>query len=693
MSPTTSSLARSLHRTIGIMAHVDAGKTTVSERMLVYAGRLRRAGDIDDGNTHLDTTLEETTRGITIFAAATTFTWKPRVGLGAGQEHRVQLIDTPGHVDFGIEVERALSILDGAVLVLDAHKGVEPQTESVWRQAERHKVPRIAFVNKMDKPGADWLACLKSVKERLGASPLPVALPIGAGNTFVGVIDLRTGEAMNFAGLDGREVVFVEVPEDMREGVCEARLALAETLADYDEGVMSSFVEGVAPSVESMDRALREVVRSGKLLPVLPGAALQDKGVQPLLDGVVQWLPSPLDRSPFQGVGERGEALSIAPSEGGPLVGLVFKTTTDKFIGALSWTRILRGSLVPSQNIELGSTGKSGRVGRLLQMDGKELEDVSKAEVGDVVAVAGLGELRTGESLCASGERVRFGSIVVPDPVIEIVVEAEKRADQDRINLAFKRYAYEDPSLQIGTDPETGQTLVRGQGELHLDVVLARARRELSTSLRSSAPRVAWRETPASLGRTRFRHVRQNGGSGVFAVVEISVQPGEAGTGFVFVDEVRGGALPAAYVSAVEKGAREAATSGVRAPVIDVIVTVYDGETHIKDSSAMAFEQAGLLAFRECLAKTGATLLEPRVTVSVTAPEGVLGGVLGDLASRGASIRDLGEVGVGDVTVLAEAPLRRMFGFIATLRGCTQGRGNFALTLAGYVKAPADAML
>lgn len=679
----------SLHRsrTIGIMAHVDAGKTTVSERMLVYAGRLRHAGDIDAGNTHLDTTVEETTRGITIFAAATTFNWVPRVGLGAGEEHRVQLVDTPGHVDFGIEVERALSVLDGAVLVLDAHKGVEPQTESVWRQAERHRVPRIAFVNKMDKPGADWLACLESVRNRLGARPLPVALPIGAGNAFVGVVDLRTGEAMHFAGADGRTVVFVPVPEDMATTVTTARAALCEALADYDDEVMTSFVGGVATPVEALDRALRAVVRAGTMLPCLPGAALQDKGVQPLLDAVCQWLPSPLDRKPFEATG--GEEVVSDPD--GTLVALVFKSVTDKFAGALAWTRVLRGSVARGDTVVVGSTGKSGRVGRLLHLDGADLEDVAEATVGDVVAVAGLGELRTGESLCAVNEVVRFGNIVVPEPVIEVVVEGEKRAEQDRINAAFRRYAYEDPSLRIGTDPETGQTLVRGQGELHLDVVLTRARRELGIAIRSSAPRVAWRETPASVGRTRFRHVRQNGGSGTFAVVELSVGPGEPGSGFVFMDETVGGALPAAYVSAVEKGAREASTSGIHAPVVDVLVTVHDGETHVKDSSAMAFEQAGSLAFKEALGLAGVVLLEPRVTVQVTAPEGVLGGVLGDLASRGASIKDLASAS-GDATVQAEAPLRRMFGFVATLRGNTQGRGHFALTPAGYAKAPADAL-
>lgn len=677
-------------RTIGIMAHVDAGKTTVSERMLVYAGRLRHAGNIDAGNTHLDTIPEETARGITISAAATTFTWKPRVGLGAGMEHRVQLVDTPGHIDFGIEVERALSVLDGAVLVLDAHKGVEPQTESVWRQAERHRVPRIAFVNKMDKPGADWAACLDSVRNRLGAKPLPVAWPIGAGNAFVGVVDLRTGEAMHFAGADGRTVIFVPVPEALAGIVRQAQVALCEALADYDEEVFSAFIEGTTPSVESLDRALRRVVQSGKLLPVLPGAALQDKGVQPLLDAVVQWLPSPLDRIPFKAFDSEGEPVSIAPDVDSPFVALVFKSVTDRYAGALAWTRVLRGHVSQGDTVTLGSSGKQGRIGRLLHLDGANLEDVVEATIGDVIAVAGLGELRTGESLCAVGHIVRFGAIVVPEPVIEVVVEGEKRADQDRINAALRKYVYEDPSLGMGTDPETGQTLIRGQGELHLDVVLTRARRELGINLRSSAPRVAWRETPASVGQTRFRHVRQNGGSGTFAVLDLSVAPGESGSGFVFVNATSGGALPAAFVAAAEKGAREAATFGVHAPVVDVIVTVHDGETHVKDSSAMAFEQAGSLAFKEALGLAGSVLLEPRVTIDVVSPESTLGGVLGDLASRGASIKDL--TSGSDVSVQAEAPLRRMFGFVATLRGATQGRGHFTMTPAGYVKATPEAL-
>lgn len=675
-------------RTLGIMAHVDAGKTTVSERMLVYAGRLRHAGDIDAGNTHLDSTPEETSRGITISAAATTFTWAPRVGLGAGLPHQVQLVDTPGHIDFGIEVERALSVLDGAVLVLDAHKGVEPQTESVWRQAERHRVPRIAFVNKMDKPGADWAECLKSVRVRLGAIPLPVAWPIGAGAAFEGVVDLRTGEALRFSGADGRDVLVGPVPASLVDAVGAAREALWEALADHDEEVLSAFVAGVAPPIEALDRALRRVVRLGVALPVLPGAALQDKGVQRLLDAAVQWLPSPLDRAPIQATDAAGVGVAVEPAPDGPLAALVFKSATDRFVGSLAWTRVLRGRLRRGDTVAIGS-GRQGRVGRLLRLDGAHLADVEAAEVGDVVAVAGLGDLATGESVCAVGTVVHFAPIVIPDPVIEIVVEAERRSDQDRVTAALRRYAHEDPSLGTGSDPETGQTLLRGQGELHLDVVLARARRELGVSIRSSPPRVAWRETPRGVGRTRFRHVRQNGGSGTFAVVELSVEPGEAGAGFQFVDATSGGSLPAAFVAAVGKGAREAAWFGARAPVTDVRVVVHDGETHVKDSSAMAFEQAGALAFKEALALAGSVLLEPAVSVVVTTPEATLGAVLGDLASRGAAIGDL--VSGADVVVRAEAPLRRMFGFVATLRGATQGRGHFAMAPAGYVEATSEA--
>jgi elongation factor G len=676
-------------RTIGVMAHVDAGKTTVSERMLVYAGRLRHAGDIDAGNTHLDTMPEERAKGITISAAATSFEWVPRVGLGEGVRHRVQLVDTPGHVDFGIEVERALSVLDGAVLVLDAHKGVEPQTEAVWRQAKRHGVPRIGFVNKMDKPGADWLRCLDSVRDRLGAEPLPVAWPVGAGSTFDAVVDLRTGEALRFSGADGRVVTVVPVPDALGAVVAEARAALHERLADYDDEVLDAFVAGAQPSVVALDRALRRVVLAGAYLPVLPGAALQDKGVQPLLDGVVQWLPSPVDRPPFSALSEDGSAVTVTPDPEGALVALVFKTVVDKFIGALAWTRVLCGQLSRGDTVELGS-GRRSRVGRLLRLDGANLEDVEVARVGDVVAVAGLGDTRTGESLCAVGHVVRFGSLRVPEPVIEVAVEAASRSDQERVNAALRRYAVEDPSLGLGIDPESGQTLVRGQGELHLEVLLAKARREVGVEMRSSAPRVAWRETPARAARTRFRHIRQNGGSGTFAVVEMTVEPGPPGSGFVFANESVGGALPAAYVAAVEKGAREAAGSGIDAPVTDVRVVVHDGETHAKDSSAMAFEQAGSLAFNEALVSAGSVLLEPRVSVDVTVPEHALGSVLGDLAGRGATIRDLATG--ADVVVHAEAPLRRMFGYVATLRGLTQGRGSFAMEPAGYAPATSDAL-
>lgn len=675
-------------RTLGVLAHVDAGKTTVSERMLVYAGRIRAAGDIDAGDTHLDTTPEERARGITISAAATSLSWAPRVGLHAGEPHAVQLIDTPGHVDFGIEVERALSVLDGAVLVLDAHKGVEPQTEAVWRQAERHHVPRIAFANKMDKPGANWAECLASISDRLGVTPLPVAWPIGAGNTFDGVVDLRTNEALRFRGAGGREVVVEPVPEELVATVNAARAVLVEALADHDEAVMAAFVDGVFPSVDALDRALRAVVRGGAkpsataraLLPVLPGAALQDLGVQPLLDAVVQWLPAPTERPAFRA--EEGEIVVVAD---GPVVGLVFKSVIDRFVGALAWTRVLRGRLVRGDTVATSGSGRRGRVGRLLRLDGAALTDVEEARVGDVVAVAGLGELRTGETLCAVGHVVHFPPLRVPEPVIEVVVESLRRADQDRVNAALRRYAAEDPSLGLGSDPESGLTLVRGQGELHLDVLLTRAQRELGVVLRSSAPRVAWRETPARDARTTTRHIRQNGGSGTFAVVELGVAPGAPGSGFVFRDETVGGVLPSVYISAVEKGAREASGSGLHAPVIDVIVTVFDGETHTKDSSAMAFEQAGSIAFSEALARAGVVLLEPRVDVVVSSPEAALGAVLGDLAGRGASILEVG----GDIR--ANAPLRRMFGYVATLRGLTQGRGHFAMTAAGYAPAPAEA--
>ena len=660
-------------RTIGVMAHVDAGKTTVSERMLVLAGRLRHAGDIDAGNTHLDTLPEERSRGITISAAATSFTWTPRVGLGAGESHAVQLIDTPGHVDFGVEVERALSVLDGAVLVLDAHKGVEPQTEAVWRQAERHGVPRIAFANKMDKPGADWAGCLRSVSERLGARPLPVAWPIGAGAGFDGVIDLRTGEALRFSGADGRDLVVEAAPAV--EGVAEARAALVEALAEHDDAVMAAWVEGHTPPVDAMDRALRAVVRSGAWLPVLPGAALQDIGVQPLLDAVAQWLPAPGET--------RQTAVDADPD--GPLAALVFKSVVDRFVGALAWVRVRRGRLERGDTVVAG--GRRARVGRILRLDGAALTDIPSAELGDVVAVTGLGDLLTGDAVHTEGHPVSFPRIVLPEPVIEVVVEARRRADQDRLTATLRRYAVEDPSLRLGVDPESGQTLLRGQGELHLDVLLTRARRELGVELSSSAPRVAWRETPVRAARVLTRHVRQNGGSGTFAVVELSVAPGEPGSGFVFRDETVGGALPAAYVAAVEKGAREAAETGSSAPVVDVIVTVHDGQTHTRDSSAQAFEQAGALAFAEALAAAGVVLLEPRVEVEVSVPEASLGAVLGDLAARGADIHEVG------TEIRANVALRRMFGYVATLRGLSKGRGQFTLRPAGYAPAPSGARM
>jgi elongation factor G len=679
----------SLSRTIGIMAHVDAGKTTVSERMLVYAGRLRHAGNIDAGNTHLDHGVEERARGITISAAATSFEWIPRVGLAAGQAHRIQLVDTPGHIDFGIEVERALSVLDGAVLVLDAHKGVEPQTESVWRQAQRHRVPRIGFVNKMDKPGADWTRCLESVRDRLGANPLPVALPIGAGSSFAGVVDLRTGEALYFSGDDGRDVTITTVPPDMESQVAKAQATLFEMLADFDDEVFAAFMGGTAPPVVALDRALRLVVQGGAFLLVLPGAALHHKGVQPLLDAVAQWLPSPLDRPPFQAHTVEGEEVTVATDPEGHPVALVFKTVTDKFLGTLAWIRVLRGSISRGDSVET-SAGRRSRVGRLMRLDGAEFDDVDIAQVGDIVAVSGLGDPRTGDSICAVGAVVRFGALVVPEPVIEIVVEAANRAEQDRLNAALRRYASEDPSLGVGTDPESGQTLVRGQGELHLEVLLTRTRRELGGEVKSSPPRVAWRETPARANRIEFRHIRQNGGSGVFAVVVLSVEPGATGSGFAFKNETSGGVLTAAYVAAVEKGARDASSSGIYAPVTDVLVTLHDGDTHVKDSSAMAFEQAGSLAFKEALEGAGAVLLEPRMAVEVTTPSQTLGPVLGDLAGRGASIKDL-SAGT-DVVVRAEVPLRTMFGFVSTLRGNSQGRGSFTMSLAGYAPAPKDAV-
>lgn len=670
------------YRNFGIMAHIDAGKTTTTERILFYTGKSHKIGEVHDGAATMDWMEQEQERGITITSAATTAFWKGK---------RLNIIDTPGHVDFTIEVERSLRVLDGAVCVLDSNQGVEPQTETVWRQGDKYKVPRIVFANKMDKIGADFYMCLKDIKDRLGAKPVPIQLPIGSENNFKGLVDLVRMKAVIWEdeGL-GAKFNDAEIPADMLDEAKKYHAEMVEAAVELDDEALAAFLDGKEPDEATLKRLIRKAVITGAFYPILCGSAFKNKGVQPLLDAVVDYLPSPLDRGAIKGIDpDSGEDMVRVPSDDEPLSLLAFKIMDDPFVGTITFCRIYSGKLASGMGLSNSTRDKKERVGRMLLMHSNNREDIKEAYAGDIVALAGLKDTRTGDTLCDPNKPVILEKMEFPEPVIEIAIEPKSKADQEKLGVALQKLAAEDPSFRVSTDQESGQTILKGMGELHLDIKVDILKRTYKVDANIGAPQVAYRETVTRRTEIDYTHKKQSGGSGQFARVKIVVEPHEAGKGFEFESKIVGGAVPKEYIPGVEKGLESVLGSGVIAgfPVVDVKVQLIDGAYHEVDSSAIAFEIASRSAFREALQKGAPKLLEPIMKVEVVSPEDYVGSVIGDLNSRRGQI--MGQDMRGNATVVnAMVPLANMFGYVNNLRSFSQGRATFTMQFDHYEQVP-----
>ena len=671
------------YRNFGIMAHIDAGKTTCTERILYYTGKNHKIAEVHDGAATMDWMEQEQERGITITSAATTCFW-------AGK--RLNIIDTPGHVDFTIEVERSLRVLDGAVALLDANAGVEPQTETVWRQADKYNVPRMIFINKMDKLGASFYNSVQSVKDRLGGNALEMQLPIGSEDQFKGVVDLVKNVAYVWSEESklGESYETVDVPEDMAEQVEEYRTALIEAVAEMDDAVMEAYFEGEMPDVETIQRLVREATIANKVVPVFCGTAFKNKGVQPLLDAVVAYLPSPLDIEAIKGVdGKTGEETTRPADDNEPLSMLAFKIMNDKFVGTLTFCRIYSGKLEQGTTLLNSVKENKERVGRMMMMHSNDREDIQEAYAGDIIAVAGLKNTTTGDTLCDTSNPVILERMEFPDPVIEIAVEPKSKADQEKLGIGLGRLAAEDPSFRVTTDHESGQTIMAGMGELHLDILVDRLKREFGVEANIGQPQVAYREALAGPVDIDYTHKKQSGGSGQFGRVKIKFEPLEPGSGIEFENSVVGGNVPKEYIPGVEKGIRSMAETGLLAgfPVIDFKAELYDGAYHDVDSSVMAFEIAARAAFREIKTEGRLKLLEPIMKVEVVTPDEYMGDVIGDLNSRRGMVQGTEMRGNANV-VNAMVPLANMFGYVNDLRSKSQGRAQFTMTFDHYAATP-----
>ena len=671
------------YRNFGIMAHIDAGKTTCTERILYYTGKNHKIAEVHDGAATMDWMEQEQERGITITSAATTCFWKGK---------RLNIIDTPGHVDFTIEVERSLRVLDGAVALLDANAGVEPQTETVWRQADKYNVPRMIFINKMDKLGASFYNSVQSVKDRLGGNALEMQLPIGAEDQFKGVIDLVKNVAYIWPEESklGESYDTVDIPDDMKEKAAEYREALIEAVAEMDDDVMEKYFEGEMPDVDTIQRLVREATIAGKVVPVFCGTAFKNKGVQPLLDAVVAYLPSPLDIPAINGIDAKtGEETTRPADDDAPLSMLAFKIMNDKFVGTLTFCRIYSGKLEQGTTLLNSVKENKERVGRMMMMHSNDREDIQEAYAGDIIAVAGLKRTTTGDTLCAQSEPVILERMEFPDPVIEIAVEPKSKADQEKLGAGLQRLAAEDPSFRVSTDEESGQTIMAGMGELHLDILVDRLKREFGVEANIGQPQVAYREALARPVDIDYTHKKQSGGSGQFGRVKIKFEPLEPGEGIVFENSVVGGNVPKEYIPGVEKGIRSMAETGLLAgfPVIDFKAELYDGAYHDVDSSVMAFEIAARAAFREIKSEGKLKLLEPIMKVEVVTPDEYMGDVIGDLNSRRGMVQGTEMRGNANV-VNAMVPLANMFGYVNDLRSKTQGRAQFTMTFDHYAATP-----
>ncbi len=670
------------YRNIGIIAHIDAGKTTTTERILFYTGKTHRLGSVDDGTTVTDWMAQERERGITIVSAAVTAEWKG---------YQINIIDTPGHIDFTAEVQRSLRVLDGGIVVFDAVQGVEPQSETVWRQADRYGVPRICFANKMDRVGASYERTIESIKQRLGANPIAMQMPIGSEAGFQGVVDLMTRKAIYYDDELGREPREAEIPADLKTEAEECRHSMVEKIAELDDDLTVKYLEGGEISDEELRASLRRAVIAGKAAPVFCGSSLRNKGVQLVLDAVIDYLPSPADIPPVRGTDPRtGEAIELPAQDDAPLSALVFKIVTDPYVGRLAYFRVYSGTLSQGQMATNSTKGKRERIGRLLRMYADHREDVTEVRSGDIAAVLGFKDTFTGDTLCEN-KLIVLESITFPEPVISVAIEPKTSADQSRMGEALRKLSEEDPTFRVHSDENTGQTIIEGMGELHLDVLVDRMLREFRVQANVGRPRVAYRESiTKSVPEVNYKYVKQTGGHGQYGHVVISIEPGERGSGVVFENKIVGGTIPREFIPAVEKGVREAAESGVLAgyTVTDIQVTLFDGSFHEVDSSEMAFKMAATFAFKEGVQKGGPILLEPVMKVEVVAPEEFLGDVMSGLNGRRATILGM-EVRPGNAqAVKAVVPLGEMFGYATELRSSTQGRGVFSMEFDHYAPVP-----
>ena len=674
-----------LYRNIGIMAHIDAGKTTTSERILYYTGQTHKIGEVHDGAATMDWMEQEQERGITITSAATTCFWKG---------HRINLIDTPGHVDFTVEVERSLRVLDGAITVFDSVAGVEPQSETVWRQADKYGVPRICFCNKMDRVGANFYRCLDMIVDRLGARPMAMQLPIGAEDDFTGVVDLINMNAIIYTGNTADSPIEIkEIPADLKDKAEEYHHQLVEMAVEQDEQAMEDYLEGKEVSVETLKKCIRKGTIAQDFVPVFCGTAFRNKGVQPLLDAVVDYLPSPLDIPPAQGVDpDDAEKIIVRkPDDNEPLAALAFKIMNDPFVGSLTFCRIYSGTMTAGSYIYNSVKDKKERVGRMLLMHSNKREDLKEANAGDIIALAGLKDTTTGDTLCDQNKPVVLENMVFPDPVIDLAVEPKTKADVEKMGLALSRLAMEDPSFKVHSDPDSGQTIISGMGELHLEIIVDRLKREFKVECNVGEPQVAYRETITKPCDIEYTHKKQSGGAGQFARVKIKFEPIEGYAGFEFENTVVGGNVPKEYIPGVEKGLRSAMDAGVIAgyPVTGVKCNLYDGAYHEVDSNVMCFEIAARAAFREGMRQANPKLLEPIMKVEVVTPEEYMGDIIGDLNSRRGLVNGMDQRANARV-IDAQVPLANMFGYVNTLRSLSQGRAQFTMVFDHYAEVPKD---
>ncbi|XWO14356.1 Elongation factor G [Candidatus Hepatincola sp. Pdp] len=671
------------YRNIGIMAHIDAGKTTTTERILYYTGRSYKIGEVHEGNATMDWMEQEQERGITITSAATTCFWK---------DYRVNIIDTPGHVDFTIEVERSLRVLDGAVTVFDGVAGVEPQSETVWRQADKYNVPRICFVNKMDRTGADFYRCVSMVEERLGANPLVISIPIGIEADFQGVVDLVENRAIIWQNEElGAKFDYTDIPEDLKTKAEEMRSALIEKAVEADDAIMEKYLEGIDISIAEIKHCIRKGTLEGLFVPILCGSAFKNKGVQPLLDAVIDYLPSPLDLPDISGIdiNDNEKTLIRKHDAKEPLSALAFKIMNDPFVGNLAFCRIYSGTLDSTSTVLNSVKGKKERIGRMLLMHANQREEIKKAEAGDIVALVGLKETTTGDTLCDPNSPIILEKMEFPEPVIQVAVEPKTKADQEKMGIALSRLIAEDPSLRVHMDEESGQTVLSGMGELHLEIMIDRLKREFKVEANVGAPQVAYRETFSKAVEVDYTHKKQSGGAGQFARVKMKFAPLEAGSGFQFASKIVGGNVPKEYIPGVEKGIQLSMDSGIIAgfPVVDIYAELYDGAYHDVDSSVFAFELAARAAFREAMQKSSPKLLEPIMKVEVITPEEYMGDIIGDLNSRRGQISSM-EARANAKVISADVPLANMFGYVNNLRSMSQGRAQFTMTFSHYSQVP-----